>query len=85
MYGTRYHRKFNHLVLKHHKPHSNDNNNERCYTPKLEPKPSNFYGFPKTHRSKGIQHSVKEQESQYIKLLRPKDLKPRPIIAALAC
>ena len=58
---------------------------ESDFITNFEPKPSNVYGLPKIHKSKEIQNAVKEQGNEYIKLLQPKDLKLRPIIAGPAC
>ena len=42
---------------------------------------SNFYGLPKIHKSSEIRTAINEQNSQYIEILRPTDLKLRPIVA----
>ncbi|KAJ8318533.1 hypothetical protein KUTeg_003624 [Tegillarca granosa] len=44
-----------------------------------------FFGLPKIHKSVEIQTAIKNQNSEYITILRPKDLKLRPIIAGPSC
>ena len=46
---------------------------------------SNFYGLPKIHNSKIISKAIKQQDSEYISCLQPKDLKLRPIVAGHKC
>ena len=58
---------------------------EHDYLTNFEKKTSNFYGLPKVHKSKEIQTAVKIQNSEYIKLRNPSDLKLRPIIAGPSC
>ncbi|XP_071124195.1 uncharacterized protein [Mytilus edulis] len=41
---------------------------------------SYFYGLPKIHKSKEISNAISEQNSEYIELLTPNDLKFRPIV-----
>jgi hypothetical protein len=58
---------------------------ERDYLLNFEWKSSNFYGLPKVHKSASILKAVQEQNCEYIKILRPADLKFRPIVAGPAC
>ncbi|XP_014790251.1 uncharacterized protein LOC106883665 [Octopus bimaculoides] len=44
-------------------------------------KESNFYGLPKIHKSSEIQNAINKQKNQYVKILRPADLKLRPLVA----
>ena len=46
---------------------------------------SGFYGLPKIHKSKIICQEAKAQNNPYIKVLRPADLKFRPIVAGPIC
>ena len=46
---------------------------------------SGFYGLPKIHKSKIICQEAKAQNKPYIKVLRPADLKFRPIVAGPIC
>ena len=48
-------------------------------------KTSGFYGFPKIHKSKIICQEAKVQKKPYIRVLRPADLKFRPIVAGPRC
>ncbi|CAG2214510.1 unnamed protein product [Mytilus edulis] len=41
---------------------------------------SYFYGLPKIHKSEEISNAISEQNSEYIELLTPNDLKFRPIV-----
>ena len=66
--------KFNHHLTK----------NEADYLTNYEIKSSNFYGLPKIHKSKDIQHNIKDKNAEYVMLPRPTDLKLRPIIAGPA-
>ena len=54
---------------------------ETDYIQNFTHKTSNFYGLPKIHKSKEIKDAVQAQNSDYIKLPAPKDLKMRPIVA----
>lgn len=54
---------------------------EIAYLCDFTPKESNFYGLPKVHKSKTIQEAVTEQNTSFIEILRPDDLKLRPIVA----
>lgn len=47
----------------------------------FESKESNLYGLPKIHKSKIIKTAIKEQNSDYIIVKNPSDLKFRPIVA----
>ena len=42
---------------------------------------SNFYGFPRVHKSKLIQNAIKEYQKEYVNIIEPSDLKLRPIVA----
>ena len=55
------------------------------YLTKFDVKTSNYYGLPKIHKSKLIKEAICEQNSEYIEILNPDDLKFRPIIAGPAC
>ena len=46
---------------------------------------SNFYGLPKIHKSELLKEAIKIQNSDYIELLEPNDLKLRPIVAGPSC
>ena len=46
---------------------------------------SNFYGLPKTHKSKLIQNAIKEQQKEYVHIIEPSDLKLRPIVGGPIC
>ena len=46
---------------------------------------SGFYGLPKIHKSKIICQEAKVQRKPYIRVLRPADLKFRPIVAGPRC
>ena len=48
-------------------------------------KTSGFYGLPKIHKSKIICQEAKIQKKPYIRVLRPADLKFRPIVAGPRC
>ncbi|CAH3178618.1 unnamed protein product, partial [Porites evermanni] len=48
-------------------------------------KTSGFYGLPKIHKSKIICQEAKVQKKPYIRVLRPADLKFRPIVAGPRC
>ena len=54
---------------------------EADYLCNFEIKQSNFYGLPKIHKSAEIQNAVINQNSTYIEIHRPNDLKLRPIVA----
>ncbi|CAC5389439.1 unnamed protein product [Mytilus coruscus] len=41
---------------------------------------SYFYGLPEIHKSEEISNAILEQNSEYIELLRPNNLKFRPIV-----
>jgi len=59
--------------------------NESKYLTQFEVKSSLIYGLPKIHKSKEIQNAIQDQKSTYIELLKPGDLKLRPIIAGPQC
>ena len=48
-------------------------------------KTSGFYGLPKIHKSEIICQEAKVQTKPYIRVLRPADLKFRPIVAGPRC
>ena len=48
-------------------------------------KTSGFYGLPKIHKSKIICQEVEVHKKPYIRVLRPADLKFRPIVAGPRC
>ena len=51
------------------------------YIQNFTSKTSNFYGLPKIHESLVIKAPIKEQNSEYVRLQPPSDLKMRPIVA----
>ena len=53
-----------------------------CY---FDFKNSGFYGLPKIYKSKIICQEAKVQKKRYIRVLRPADLKFRPIVAGPRC
>ena len=57
---------------------------EEEYITKFEMKTSNLYGLPKIHKSKLIKDAIEQQNSEYINITDPNDLKFRPIIAGPA-
>ena len=70
--------KINKLVQKHKNCLHED---ETSYILNFEEKESNLYGLPKIHKSNIIKEKIKEQNSEYITVHNPSDLKFRPIIA----
>ena len=42
---------------------------------------SNFYGLPKVHKSALISEAIAKQNTKYVEVLEPNDLKLRPIVA----
>ena len=58
---------------------------ESKFLTKFRFKTSNFYGLPKIHKSKKIMAAIEEQNQQCINLVRPDDLKLRPIVAGPNC
>lgn len=58
---------------------------EKAYLTVFESKTSQFYGLPKVHKSKLILEQIKLQNSDYITLKEPEDLKFRPIVAGPSC
>lgn len=48
---------------------------------KFDAEGSNFYGLPKIHKSTQTQEAIKQLNATYVKVLRPADLKLRPIVA----
>ena len=58
---------------------------ERKYLVDFNTKTSNFYGLPKIHKSEIIKNAIQIQQSEYIEIHRPKDLKFRPIVAGPSC
>ena len=75
-------RRLNKLLLKHP---SAITDKEHHYLIDFERKTSTFYGLPKIHKSKEIADAVREQNTEYMKIECPLDLKLRPIIAGPAC
>ncbi|XP_014779461.1 uncharacterized protein LOC106875729 [Octopus bimaculoides] len=59
--------------------------NEYDYITNFKCKSSLFYGIPKVHKSKVISEACKKATDVFIKILSPKNLKLRPIIAGPAC
>ena len=58
---------------------------EYDFITKFQSKTSNFYGLPKIHKSTEIQNAITTQNSEYIRILNPTDLKFRPIVAGPTC
>ena len=54
---------------------------EKEYLTSFSYNASNFYGFPKVHKSKLIQNAIKEYQKEYVNITEPSDLKLRPIVA----
>lgn len=48
-------------------------------------KTNNLYGLPKIHKSEQIKYAISTQNSEYIQIHNPDDLKFRPIVAGPAC
>ena len=71
-------RKIKHLMKEHA---SELTKKEIDYVQNFTTKTSNFYGLPKIHKSSTIKTAVKDQNSEYVKLPPPADLKMRPIVA----
>ena len=55
------------------------------YLPSFSYNTNNFYGLPKTHKSKLIQNAIKEQQNEYVHIIEPSGLKLRPIVAGPIC
>ena len=51
------------------------------YLLKFESKTSNLYGLPKIHKSKIIKEAISQQNSEFITVKDPTDLRFRPIVA----
>ena len=51
------------------------------YLIQFEYKESNLYGLPKIHKSQTIKNAINQQNSEYISVISPVDLKFRPIVA----
>jgi hypothetical protein len=58
---------------------------EKDYLQDFESKTSNFYGLPKVHKSQEIIQAIKSQQKSYLRIIRPTDLKFRPIVAGPSC
>ena len=58
---------------------------EKEYLTSFSYNTSNFYGLPKTHKSKLIQNAIKEQQKEYVHIIEPSNLKLRPIVAGPIC
>ena len=58
---------------------------EKQFLTKFRFKTSNFYGLPKIHKSKKIAAAIEEQNKECINIVRPDDLKLRPIVAGPNC
>lgn len=58
---------------------------EMKYLTNFEYKTSLFYGLPKIHKSKIIIAAIEEQNSEYVSINDPLDLKLRPIVAGTTC
>lgn len=58
---------------------------EEDFLRNFDVKSSNFYGLPKVHKSEEIKTAITEQNSAYIELKSPEDLKFRPIVAGPQC
>ena len=55
------------------------------YITNFKCKTSNFYGLPKIHKSSIISDACKESSSVCVNVIRPHDLKLRPIVAGPSC
>ena len=44
-----------------------------------------MYGHPKIHKSKLIQNAIKEQQKEYVHIIKTSDLKLRAIVAGPIC
>lgn len=55
------------------------------YLTQFEYKTSLFYGLPKIHKSKLIINTITRENSEYVSVRDPMDLKLRPIVAGPAC
>ena len=55
------------------------------YVTNFEMKESNLYGLPKIHKSQIIKNAITQQNSDYISIPNPSDLKFRPIVAGPVC
>ena len=53
---------------------------EKDYLINFDHATSNFYGLPKVHKSIIIANAIAQQNSEYIVIRRPEDLKFRPIV-----
>ena len=58
---------------------------ERTYISNSDWQTSNFYVLPKIHKSEAIKNAIAEQNSEYVTLSAPEDLKGRPIVAGPNC
>lgn len=58
---------------------------ELDYLTNFNSKTSNFYGLPKVHKSKIINDECKNATSSYVQIVKPNDLKLRPIVAGPVC
>ena len=58
---------------------------KKKYLTESNTKTSNFYGLPKIHKSKLISSEIQKQNSEYVEILEPDDLKLRPIVGGPVC
>ena len=60
-------------------------NKESEFLSTFEVRSSQFYGLPKVHKSQEILRAISDQNAQCIEVLRPNDLKFRPIVGGPQC
>lgn len=58
---------------------------EKDFLTNFEHRSSQLYGLPKIHKSAEIKQAIETQNQNYINILRPTDLKFRPIVAGPCC
>jgi hypothetical protein len=75
-------KKISKLIDKHS---DNLTKSEKDFLLKFESKISNCYGLRKIHKSKTILNEVEKQNSEYVRITQPDDLKLRPIVAGPSC
>ena len=58
---------------------------EKLYLTNISFSTSNFYEFPKVHKSKQINEAIQQQNNEYIEIHEPNDLTVRPIVGGPNC
>ena len=61
------------------------NKAEKLYLTSTSFSTSNFYGLPKTHKSKQINGDIPQQNNEYKEIRKPDDLTVRPIVGGPNC